>query len=236
MFDLGSIEALAAGMAAKHSPYPWHVRLASYRFILPISQTIPQQLADEWTEVMQEAVEVWHRGDVLMPSFLHIDDLSDDQVRRRITKWQKGYNKEFDRRASRGLWSDLGSGEKQRYVFADLPWPLQRAVVSLWNASHEDWMRENKQVHYEPDFGYYWLISEPVHDEEGTPGGVVTVKVKMFETDRLDGQPTEKAALAWEERGLPGGVWGHYIKGPLQPTPATLPLYVVRGLAALKLD
>ena len=229
-FDMSKIEAT---LAAEHSPYPWYVRLAAYRFALPIQATIPQQLADEWTAVMQEAIEAWAIGEVVMPSFVHIDSLTDDMVRRRIAGYQRGYDKEYDRRAADSLWSDL-KGEKERYVFADMPFGMQRAIVSRWNASHEDWMRENLDVHYEPDFGYHWLITEPMHRKDGTPCGLVTVKVRMFETDRMDGKPTRKVAEGWEGRGLPGGIWGHY---PVQqPHQATMHLYVAKGLDYLKLD
>jgi len=186
--------------APDDSPYPWHVRLGAYRFgVLPYT-TIPQWLADGWTAVMQEAIEAWARGDDMQPDFDYVDNLSDEMVAKRMEGFQTGYNKEWTRRNVTDSWHDFGSVPQERYVFADMPLSLQRAVVSRWDALHNEWIAEHVDAHYAPDFGYYWRV---------TVDGV-TVKIKMWE--HMDGSkpPTQENSEGWERRGFPGGILGYY--------------------------
>jgi hypothetical protein len=184
-------------MAAKHSPHPWHVRLGGYRVGLAIRDTIPQWLADSWTDTMQLAVLAWAKGRMITPSLDYIDDLDDEMVKRRIAGYQKGYDKEYYRRADRGLWSDFDDQAQERYVFADMSMSLQRAIVSRWDADHAQWMREHYQVHYTPEFGYHWRIN--FED--------VTVKIKMHSSD-AGNPPSQEESEGWEAKGYPGGMVG----------------------------
>lgn len=199
MFDLGNMMSLEATMAPEHSPYPWHVRLGGYRIGLSPKSTIPQRLADEWTAVMQAAVMAWANGLALQPDFGFIDNLTDEQVSKRIAGYQVGYDKEWLRREVGGHWHDFEGERKERYDFETMPMSLQRAIVSRWDGLHAQWLEEHSPVLYTPDFGYYWRI---VVDD-------VTVKVKMF--DRIDqGKPPDKEqAEEWEKSGVPGGLWGY---------------------------
>ena len=185
---------------------PWPERMALYRYNIKPHATIPQALADEWTDVMVEACRGFHEEDYMMPPALdYIDDLSDEVVDKRIDGYQVGYDKEYDRRATHNLWSDisprdengqliLDSPGKLRYVFADLPRPLQRSIVSNWDRVHHEWLAEHPLVHYEPDVGYFWLIDRCI--------------VKMYE--EIDGgtPPTEEECLNWEKMNAPGGLSG----------------------------
>ncbi len=179
---------------------PWHQRLAFARYSIEPHATIPQHLADVWTDIMVEACRGFHEEDyVMQPALDYIDDLEDGMVARRIAGYQKGYNLEYDRRAVHGAWSDLapsieGGYEKLRYIFADLPTNLQRAIVSHWDRLHYEWLAEHPTIHYEPKFGYFWLI-----------GGSV---IKFHEGVDGDTQPTERETLDWERVGAAGGMYG----------------------------
>lgn len=197
-FGAEHLKAAAAMMAPKHSPHPWHVRLGGYRVGLPITETIPQWLADKWTEVMQEAVEVWARGDTLAPDFEFIDSHDDEMVERRIAGYQVGYDKEWSRRAVGGYWSDFDHEEKGRYIFSDMPMNLKRAIVSLWDGLHSAWMETHPEASYAPNFGYHWRIAV-----DG-----VTVKVKMVDYVDKGSPPTKEESENWETMGAPGGMWG----------------------------
>lgn len=178
---------------------PWYQRLAGYRHGIPADNTIPQALADAWTEVMIEAVRAFHEEDYEMqPALDYIDDLEDEKVEKRIAGYQKGYDAEYDRRAMHGAWSDMepdaeGGQEKLRYVFTDLPAETKRALVSNWDRVHHEWLAENPLVHYTPYFGYFWLIE-----------GFV---IKMYEEVDTGEQPTEESVIGWEAMGAPGGVY-----------------------------
>ncbi len=207
MFDLGNMMSLEAMMAPEHSPYPWHVRLGGYRIGLPVRSTIPQRLADEWTEVMQAAVMAWANRLTLQPDFGFIDDLDDEMVKRRIAGYQEGYDKEWSRREVGGYWHDFQGERKERYDFEAMPLSLQRAIVSRWDGLHDRWLEGHSPIVYTPDFGYHWRITEGIAYADGFKG-ITTVKVKMF--DRIDqGKPPDKAqAEEWEKSGFPGGLWG----------------------------
>ena len=187
----------AAMMAPKHSPHPWHVRLGGYRISLPITATIPQWLANEWTAVMQEAVLIWARRGVLDPDFKFIDGLDDETVAKRIEGYQKGYDREWSRREVGGFWQDFDKQRMERYVFADMSTSLKRAIVSRWDGLHAQWLEEHPGACYDPAFGYYWRVTD----------GDVTVKIKMFNTDNGD-VPTKEVSEAWETSGLPGALYG----------------------------
>lgn len=206
-------EAMTAPM---YSPHPWHVRMGAYRLFLPARETIPQWLADEWTVVMQEAVEAWARGDTIQPDLDYIDALSDEQVEKRITSYQHGYDKEWGRREHSDAWHDYGGVPKERYVFADMSMGMQRAIVSRWDALHEEWLTKYG-AHYDPDFGYHWRITE-----EG-----VTVKVKVWETTDHNKPPNQGDSEYWETQGYPGGILGNYYPASATgPEESTMWLYV----------
>ncbi len=188
-FGAEHMKAAAAMMAPDHSPHPWHVRLGGYRVNIRITETIPQLLADGWTEVMQTAVEYWARGDSLTPDMVFADDHDDEMIEKRIAGYQGGYNKEWARRHVGGFWHDFKDDEhqeKERYIFADMPMPMKRAIVSRWDVLHYQYMLDHEadNLRYRTDFGYYWRIAE---------GGVV-VKVKHFGPSDKGVCPTKDTA------------------------------------------
>lgn len=208
---------------------PWYIRLAAYRHgILPYV-TIPQELADAWNDVMVEAVRAFHEeGYEMQPALDYIDDLSDEQVDKRIAGYQAGYDKEYNRRLAKGAWSDMapsitGDREKLRYVFADLPYQVQRAVVSHWDRLHHEWLARNPLVHYDPAFGYYWLIGDP-NDKDAVMG-----RVKMYEDIDHGVPPTEEEALGWERIGCPGGLWGWMLLSASRGAAARVEDYTAHG-------
>lgn len=210
-------ENQASRTAPTDSPYPWHVRLGSYRFGLPPSQTIPQWLADRWTEVMQEAVEAWAKGDSIQPDLDCIDNLSDEQVSKRIQGYQTGYNKEWTRREVTDSWYDYAGVPQGRYIFADMPLELQRAIVSRWDAVHNQWIAEHTEAAYTPELGYYWRI---------TVDGV-TVTIKNWEYSDKDKPPTQADSEKWEVMGFPGGILGYwYPASSTGPDEDTMYMYV----------
>ncbi|KKL88151.1 hypothetical protein LCGC14_1927580 [marine sediment metagenome] len=134
---------------------PWFQRLADMRKGTP-KDTIPQALADSWTEVMVEAVRAFHETDFdLMPAMDYVDVTSDKDVSKRIRGYQEGYDLEFLRKA-------VGYSEEafdlKSYDFSTLPWPTQRAVVSHWDRLHHEFLAAHKGLAYYPDVGYVWLI------------------------------------------------------------------------------
>lgn len=188
-------------MAEVDQSKPWPSRMAAYRHGIKPHATIPQVLANQWTEVMVEACRGFHEESfVMQPAIDYIDDLTDEMVEKRIAGYQVGYDKEYDRRAVRGLWSDMTPDaegkpeEKLRYVFADLPMSIRRAVVSRWDEIHAEWMKAHPAVHYHPDIGYFWLIDNCV--------------VKMFEEVDAGIAPTEERCVMWESLNAPGGLQG----------------------------
>ena len=200
-FGAEHMKAAAAMMAPDHSPHPWHVRLGGYRVNMRITETIPQLLADGWTEVMQTAVEYWARGDSLTPDMVFADDHEDEMIEKRIAGYQVGYDKEWARREVGGHWHDFKDDEhkeKARYVFADMPMSLKRAIVSRWDALHHEYIENHPEARYDKDFGYYWRIEE---------GGVV-VRVKMWDGADKGKCPDKPFSEDWERAGLPGGLYG----------------------------
>jgi len=179
---------------------PWPERMALYRHSIKPYATIPQVLANAWTDVMIEACRGFHEEDYMMPPALdYIDDLSDEMVDKRIDGYQLGYDKEWQRRSNLNAWEDISPGipggePKLRYVFAYLPRPLQRSIVSNWDRIHHEWMAEHPLVCYMPDVGYFWVIDKCV--------------IKMFEDVDGDTPPTEEECLNWEKMNAPGGLSG----------------------------
>ena len=201
-FGAEHVKAAAAMLAPDHSPHPWHVRLGGYRVDVSITETIPQVLADGWTAVMQDAVEVWADAEGHFQPDLGFIELHDDEmVDKRIAGFQVGYDKEWVRRDIGGLWHDFKEDEhkeKERYIFADMPMYLKRAIVSRWDALHYDYMENHTAACYDKDFGYYWRIEE---------GGVV-VRVKMWDGADKGKCPDKKFSEDWERAGVPGGLYG----------------------------
>ena len=201
-FGAAHMKAAAAMMAPEHSPHPWHVRLGGYRVNMRITETIPQLLADGWTAVMQEAVEVWARGGSMAPAIEFVDLHDDEMIDKRIDGYQAGYNQEWVRREVGGHWHDFKDHkyqEKERYVFADMPLPLRRAIVSRWDALHAEYLDDHPAMLYLPDFGYYWRI-----EVDG-----VVARVKHFGGSDKGLCPTKDTSEAWEKAGLPGGLYGY---------------------------
>ncbi len=170
---------------------------------IPISETIPQALADGWTEVMQTAVEAWAKGNALTPSFIFVTEHDDEMIDRRIGKYQVGYDKEWVRREVGGHWHDFKDDkyqEKERYIFADMPMPMKRAIVSRWDALHAEYMDAHwPEACYDKDFGYYWRIEE---DD-------VVVRVKVWDGADKGKCPDKKFSEDWERAGVPGGLYGY---------------------------
>lgn len=209
-------------MAEVDQTKPWHQRLAAYRHGIQPHATIPQKLANAWTAVMVDALRAFHEEDyVPQPALDYIDDLSDEMVEKRIKGYQTGYDKEYERRASQGIWNDLPAdaegnrGEKLRYVFADLPQTVKRAVVSNWDRLHHEWLAEHTAVHYDPQFGYFWLIEGSV--------------VKMYEEVDQGEEPTEENALHWEHIGSPGGLSGWVLMAASRGAGDMEPMYFGYG-------
>ncbi len=201
-FGAEHMKAAAAMMAPDHSPHPWHVRLGGYRVDIPITETIPQLLADTWTDTMQLAVLAWAKGRLITPAIDYVDMHDDEMVEKRIAGFQVGYNKEWTRREVLGAWSDFKDDtyqEKERYIFADMPMPMKRAIVSRWDGLHYQYMADHEPLRYDKDFGYYWRIAE---------GGVVA-RVKLWDGADKGKCPDKKFAEDWERRGLPGGLYGY---------------------------
>ena len=189
------------------------MRLGGYRVNLRITDTIPQRLADGWTEVMQEAVYTWAKGGTVAPDIEFIDDHDDEMVDKRIEGYQTGYNKEWTRREVGGYWHDFKEDEhmeKQRYVFGSMPMAMKRAIVSQWDSLHYAWLVDHPDLHYDKTFGYYWRI-----EVDG-----VRVKVKAWTVDK--GKcPDQAFAEKWEKAGVPGGLYG-YIGAMASIQPADL--------------
>ena len=202
-FGAEGLKRAAAMLAPDHSLHPWHVRLGGYRVDVPTTETIPQVLADGWTEIMQTAVAAWARGDSLTPAFITIDDHDDEMVEKRIAGYQVGYDKEWARRYVGGHWHDFKDDvyqEKERYIFADMPMAMKRAIVSLWDVLHAEYMDNHwPEACYDKNFGYYWRIEE---DD-------VVVRVKMWDGADKGKCPTKKFSEDWERAGLPGGLYGY---------------------------
>ena len=220
LFGFMPMGGLAAPFEVDESK-PWHQRLAGYRYSIQPYATIPQALADAWTEVMVEACRGFHEEDYQMqPALDYVDDLTDEQVDKRIAGFQKGYDKEFDRRAVNGAWGDMepdekGVRDKLRYVFADLPVTVQRAVVSHWDRLHHEWLAEHPLIHYEPRFGYFWLIEGSV--------------IKMFEDIDHYERPTEENVIGWESMGAPGGMYGWAATAAAREAGDMEPIYTAYG-------
>ena len=146
---------------------PWFKQLADMRKGSP-KETIPQELADSWTEVMVEAVRVFHESDfAMMPAMDYVDMTSDKDVGKRIRGYQEGYDLEYLRRA-------VGYSEEEfdlkSYDFSTLPLAIQRAVVSHWDRLHHEFLTAHEGLAYYPAVGYVWLFDEvqvPYRDADG---------------------------------------------------------------------
>ena len=213
------IEEMAIMEKAKGRPWP--ARMALYRYNIMPHATIPQELADAWTEVMVEACRGFHEEDYMMPPALdYIDDLSDETVDKRIDGYQVGYDKEWNRRSNLSAWDDMSPGipggePLLRYVFADLPMPLQRSIVSNWDRVHVEWLEGHPLVHYLPSVGYFWLIDRCI--------------IKMYED--IDGPtpPTEEECLNWETMHAPGGLSGYLLVSSTRSAGEIEPIYFGYG-------
>ena len=138
--------------------YPWYQQLADMRKSGSAKDTIPQELADSWTEVMAEAVRAFHEQDFdMIPAMDYADVTSDKDVGKRIRGYQEGYDLEYLRRA-------VGYSEEEfdlkSYDFSTLPWPIQRVVVSHWDRLHHEFLAAHEGLSYYPDVGYVWLVEQ----------------------------------------------------------------------------
>jgi len=135
---------------------PWFQRMADMRKNGSPKDTIPQTLADSWTEVMAEATRAFHEPDFdMMPAMDYVEVTCDKDVGKRIRGYQEGYDLEYLRLA-------VGYSEEEfdlkSYDFSTLPWPIQRAVVSHWDRLHTEFLQAREGLAYYPDVGYVWLI------------------------------------------------------------------------------
>ena len=138
---------------------PWWQRLADIRRSVRPVDTIPQELADGWTVVMSVAVRAFHEPDfVMLPAPDFVDTLSDEEVRQRITGYQWGYDQEYERlQMGAAMGHGTGFEGTKRYVFAELPKEVQRAVVSHWDRLHHEWLAA-RPARYDHRIGYHWII------------------------------------------------------------------------------
>lgn len=138
---------------------PWWQRLADMRQSIQPIDTIPQELADGWTEIMSVAVRAFHEPDfVMIPAPDFVDNLSDEEVHQRITGYQEGYDKEYRRlQGGEGWGISISFGDTKRYVFEELPREVQRAVVSHWDRLHHEWLAA-RPAEYNHQIGYHWVI------------------------------------------------------------------------------
>ena len=141
---------------------PWFQQIADLRKGGAPKDTIPQALADSWTEIMVEAARAFHEPDFSMiPAMDYADVTSDEDVEKRILGYQKGYDLEYMRRQ---MGADAGYGDVEfdvdtkSYDFSSLPWPIQRAVVSHWDRLHAEFLESHEGLSYYPDVGYVWLF------------------------------------------------------------------------------
>jgi hypothetical protein len=138
---------------------PWYIRLAESRRSVRVVDTIPQELADGWTEIMSEAVRYFHEPDfVMFPAMDYIDNLSDAEVNERIVGYQVAYNTEYLRQQMRDEYGyTYDFGDTKKYVFSELPVEIQRAVVSHWDRLHHEWLAASG-AQYTYRTGYHWVI------------------------------------------------------------------------------
>ncbi|KKM11986.1 hypothetical protein LCGC14_1720530, partial [marine sediment metagenome] len=131
-----------------------------------------------------------------------VDMHDDEMIDKRISGYQVGYNKEWVRREVGGHWHDFREDEhqeKERYIFADMPMPLKRAIVSRWDALHYEYMFDHPDMAYNKDFGYHWRIDV---------GGIVA-RVKVWDGADKGKCPDKQFAEDWERAGVPGGLYGY---------------------------
>ena len=152
----GTIDVLELTMT--YGKQPWYQRMADMRKGGSPKDTIPQALADSWTEIMVEAIRAFREPDFnMIPAMDYADAASDKDVGKRIRGYQEGYDMEFLRRI-------MGADKKddefdlKSYDFSTLPWPVQRAVVSHWDRLHHEFLETHKGLAYYPNVGYVWLI------------------------------------------------------------------------------
>jgi hypothetical protein len=170
---------------------PWYEQLYLARQGLSPAQTIPQELADSWTEIIEQACRWFHDPNFkFMPAYDYIDLATDAEVEQRIAGYQKGYDKEYNRRVrlNKEVWYSFFDNTKQignlRYDFESMPLSLKRAIVSRWDEAHYKYLQEHN-LNYDPEIGYYWLI-------EG-------FKVKYL--------PADKGQMPTESTANPYSVW-----------------------------
>jgi len=150
-------------MAPEPNEVPWASKLALVRNSVRPQETIPQELADAWFEVATAAVKWFHDPDFkMLPALEYADGFSDDEARARIAGFQRGYDKEYNRRAVSGAWTDYYTqediGPKERYDFSEWPFWLQRVVVSHWDRLHYEYLAVHEGLCYSYEDGYYWEL------------------------------------------------------------------------------
>lgn len=160
---------------------PWFRRLADLRKGGSQKDTIPQALADSWTEIMVEAIRAFHEPDFSMiPAMDYADATSDEDVRKRIRGYQEGYDLEYIRRqmgADAGYWDVDFNSDTKSYDFSALPWPVQRAVVSHWDRLHAEFLEAHEGLTYYPDVGYVWLFDND--------GDIVRIPYRDFDCGEM---------------------------------------------------
>lgn len=128
--------------------------------------TIPQELADAWTDIMVEAVRYFHEPDFVMLPAMDYTNASDEAVKKRISGYQDGYDMEYMRRVltAEAMYAQKDfDRDTKGYDFSRLPWPLQRAVVSHWDRLHQEFLNAHEGLAYYPKAGYVWLFKGDVH-------------------------------------------------------------------------
>ena len=154
-------------MAPNPTEIPWAEQLALVRQSVQTKETIPQELVDAWFEVATEAVKWFHDPDFrMLPALEYADGFTDEEARARIAGFQKGYDKEYNRRATlaaggQRAWTDYYTqepiGPRERYDFSEWPFWLQRVVVSHWDRLHYEYLAAHG-LFYSYEEGYYWDI------------------------------------------------------------------------------
>ena len=173
---------------------PWFQRIADLRKGGSPKDTIPQALADSWTEIMVEAISAFHAPDFSMiPAMDYADVTSDADVGKRIRGYQEGYDLEFLRRQV-GYEEREGFDENTKsYDFSLLPWPVQRAVVSHWDRLHAEFLEAHEGLAYYPDVGYVWLFDND--------GDTVRIPHRDFDCGEIPNEDDLMRLAGFDTRG-----------------------------------
>ena len=192
----------------------WFRQLADARKGAP-KLTIPQELADAWTEVMVEAVRSFHEPDfVMLPAMDYTDGLCDADIEKRIRGYQDGYDMEYTRKlhvadAGIGVTGEVDADKSfdcatEAYDFSKLPRPVQRAIVSHWDSLHHEFLDAHDGLSYYPDIGYVWLFYDDENEE------VVQVPYRDADCGEMP-EKDDLARMAGEPPQVRAGVTGEVV-------------------------